>query len=223
MTERVLVVAAHPDDEVLGCGGVIGRHVAAGAQVGVLIATRGAPELYSSEYVERVKQEMQAAHRRLGISHVEQLDFPAPQLDTVSLYRLADAIAGVVRSFAPQTLYLPHRDDIHGDHQAVYHATLIATRPIHQSPVMKLLCYETLSETEWASPTGDKAFVPTVFVDIEEFLPLKLDAMACYASQVKPAPHPRSLRSIEALAHLRGATVGFMAAEAFELVREVVS
>jgi LmbE family N-acetylglucosaminyl deacetylase len=221
MTDRILVLAAHPDDEVLGCGGVMARHAARGDAVGVLIATRGAPDVFSNEHITRVQSEIHAAHAELGVKFFEQLEFLAPKLDTVPGHQLASELGRVLRAFQPATLYIPHRGDIHGDHQAVYQAALVAARPINDCPVKRILSYETLSETEWAAPTADLAFVPTVFVDIEAYLDKKLRAMQCYASQLKPEPNPRSLRSIEALARLRGGTVSLQAAEAFMLVREI--
>jgi len=218
----VLVVATHPDDEVLGCGGVIARHADAGEAVHVLVVTRGIPELFLPEQIEATRLELRAAHQRLGVRQAHFLDFPAPRLDVLPGHQLADAIGGVLRAVGAETVYLPHRGDLHADHRAVYAATLVAARPINGCPVRRLLCYETLSETEWAPPTGDLAFVPTVFVDIAAWLERKLEAMACYRSQLKEPPHPRSLLALRALAQLRGATAGLAAAEAFLLVREIV-
>jgi N-acetylglucosamine malate deacetylase 1 len=222
MNQRILVIAPHPDDEVLGCGGAIARHAAQGEDIQVLIMTRGAPDLYPLDDEATVRQEAQNAHTILGVSKTHFLDFPAPKLDTIPGYQLADAIATVVRHYQPHTIYLPHRGDIHLDHQKVYQATLVAARPIHQCPVRQLLCYETLSETEWAPPWSDTAFVPTVFVDITDYLDLKLKAMHCYQSELQQAPHPRSLSALEALAKYRGSTVSLPAAEAFMLVRQII-
>ncbi len=219
---RVLVIATHPDDEVLGCGGVMARHSSEDDAVHVLVITRGIPGLFPPEQIEATRQELRRAHDVLGVSGVTFLNFPAPKLDVVAGNDLADAIGRVVRQFRPHTVYAPHRGDIHGDHQATYWATLVATRPINDCPVRRVLCYETLSETEWGPPVGDLAFIPTVFVDITDSLERKLEAMACYHSQLKEPPHPRSLRSIEALARFRGGTVSLDAAEAFMLVREII-
>lgn len=218
---NVLVIATHPDDEVLGCGGVMARHTAVGDSVSLVVVTRGIPALFSTEFIKQGRRELRQANTLLGVTDIHFLDFPAPKLDVVPGYELAAAINQKIQEIQPEIVYLPHRGDIHADHQAVFQATLVAARPIDGCPVRKLLCYETLSETEWAAPVGDQAFVPTVFVDITEFLPLKLRAMACYQSQIKQFPHPRSLQTLEALARLRGATVGLPAAEAFLLVREI--
>jgi N-acetylglucosamine malate deacetylase 1 len=222
MTKNVLAVAAHPDDEVLGCGGVMSRHAAEGDQVSLLVVTRGAPDLFPQDWVEQIRRELRTASELLGVAGIHFLDFPAPKLDVVAGHALADGIAQVIRSVQPELMYIPHRGDIHADHQAVYQAALVAARPINNCPVRTILSYETLSETEWAAPVGDQAFIPTVFVDIEKYLERKLQAMTCYQTQLRPAPHPRSLQTIEALARLRGATVGLAAAEAFQLVRQII-
>jgi N-acetylglucosamine malate deacetylase 1 len=221
MKNKVLVIAPHLDDEVLGCGGTIARYVAHGDEVHILVITYGDPEIYPPEEELQTRQELKAAHEILGTSSVQFLDFPAPKLDTFPGYKLADAVSGIIRSLQPDILYLPHRGDIHADHRVVYQAGMVAARPINACSVRQIFCYETLSETEWASPFGDEAFIPTVFVDITNYLEQKLKAMACYHSQIKESPHPRSLQAIAALAQLRGSTVSLPAAEAFVLVRDI--
>jgi LmbE family N-acetylglucosaminyl deacetylase len=218
---KVLVVAPHPDDEVLGCGGVICRHVARGDDVYVVVVSKGAADLFPPALVEQVRQETAAANILIGTKRVFFLDFPAPRLDIVPASSLADALKDLVVQIQPATLYLPHHGDLHGDHKAVYWATLVATRPNGGFFPGRLLCYETPSETEWGAPISCDAFVPTVFVDVSEYLGVKLEAMKCYGSQLAPNPRARSLASIEALAHVRGSTIGVAAAEAFCLVREV--
>ncbi|MCD8489511.1 PIG-L deacetylase family protein [Geitlerinema calcuttense] len=222
MSNKVLVIAPHPDDEVLGCGGAIARHTACGDEVQVAVISQGALDLYSPEEEAQVRRELAEAHALLGITEVHFLDFPAPKLDTIPSHLLADAIRQTLYSFHPNIVYLPHRGDIHIDHQAVFQATLVAARPFARCPVRKLLCYETLSETEWAPPFGQDAFIPTVFVDITPYLTQKLKAMACYQAELKQSPHPRSLAALEALAQFRGSTISVPAAEAFMLVREII-
>ncbi|MBO9335447.1 MAG: PIG-L family deacetylase [Roseiflexus sp.] len=219
---NVLIVAAHPDDEVLGCGGVTVRHAARGDRVYVVVVTRGFPEIFSPEIDEEDRQHAREAHEILGGAGIFFLDFPAPRLDTVPGHELADAIREVIFSVNADVVYTPFGGDLHGDHKATYLATLVASRPINNCPVRRLLCYETLSETDWASPLDDSAFKPTVFVDISEVLERKLQALACFRNELKQPPHPRSLRAIEALARVRGSTAGLMAAEAFMLVREII-
>ena len=218
---RVVVVAPHPDDEVLGCGGVMARHVERGDKVQCVVVTRGSAELYTEEAVATVRAELRAAHAVLGVNDVRFLNFPAPQLDTIPKHVLADAIRTSLYEFEAETVYLPHVGDIHHDHREIYHAVLVASRPHPECPIRRLLCYETLSETEWSPPTAGEVFTPNVFIDIEAQLRKKLDAMACYRSQLKEPPFSRSLTAIESLARLRGMTVGLHAAEAFQLVRDV--
>ncbi len=218
---KVLVLAPHPDDEVLGCGGVIARHAAAGDHVEVVVATRGIEELYSQDLIPIVRGEALKAHALLGVSNTRFLDFPAPALDTVPRYKLASAIAAIIRETQCEILYIPHHGDIHSDHLHLHHAALVAARPLAECPVRRILAYETLSETEWAPPQNDAIFYPTVFVDISEYLSKKLEAMSCFGSQVKPPPNARSLRNIEALARYRGATVAKDAAESFMLIRQI--
>ncbi len=219
---NVLVIATHADDEVLGCGGVMARHADMGDEVHVAVVTRGIPEVFPPEYVDEIFRELQAAHQLLGGSGIHFLDFPSPQLDTVPGYALADAIRKLIFKLQAEVVYAPYQGDLHGDHQAVYQAALVASRPINGCPVRRLLCYETLSETDWASPFGNSTFTPTVFVDISDYLGRKLEAMQCYRTQLKAPPHSRSLQSLEALARVRGGTVSMEAAEAFMLVREIL-
>lgn len=218
---RILVVAPHPDDEVLGCGGAIARHVANGDEVHVVVVGRGIPEQFSDESVARSRSELARAHEVLGVTGCRFLDFPVPRLDVVPAHELADALGSLLHELAPHTVYLPHHGDIHSDHRQVHHATLVAARPLAGCTVRRILAYETLSETEWARPTPEAIFCPTVFINIEDQLPRKLEAMACYESKLQPPPHPRSLESIERLARLRGSTVHLHAAEAFSQIREI--
>jgi LmbE family N-acetylglucosaminyl deacetylase len=218
----VLIVAPHPDDEVLGCGGMISRHVSEGDDVYVVIVTKGASDVFSSEFIERGRGEAALANKVLGTKDVLFLDFPAPRLDVVPVSAIANALKDIVTQIRPSTVYLPHQGDIHCDHKAVYWATLVAARPNGGFVPSRLLCYETPSETEWAAPNPSDAFIPTVFCDISGHMAVKLDAMKCYESQLTMNPRARSLASIEALAHYRGSTIAVSAAEAFCLVREVI-
>ena len=219
----VLVVAPHPDDEVLGCGGVIARHVASGDDVYVAIVSKGAAEVYPPELVARVREESLLANQALGTKRLLFLDFPAPRLDGVPAASLASAIRDVVVQVRARTVYLPHHGDLHGDHKAVYWATLVASRPNGGFYPARVLCYETPSETEWGAPIPSDAFVPTVFVDVSRYLDVKQQAMKCYRSQLTLSPGARSLVSIESLARVRGCAIGVTAAEAFCLVREVLA
>ncbi len=220
---RVLVVATHPDDEVLGCGGVMARHSLAGDDVYVVIVTRGIPELFPPEEIDNTRRELAEAHSILGVRDVEFLDFPAPKLDVTPLHEIADRLRKVAQELRPSIVYCPHQGDLHADHKMTFWATLVGARPVNSHRVSRILAYETLSETDWAAPLPGDAFAPTVFIDITSVLPQKLKALRCYRSQIKSYAHPRSLRAAAALARLRGATVGLRAAEGFVLIRDVVA
>jgi LmbE family N-acetylglucosaminyl deacetylase len=221
MTQNILVIAPHPDDEILGCGGTMRKLTAEGKKVYVLVVTRGKKELYSDERINNVRQEAANAHKILMVSETRFLDFPAPDLDQVSIAEISMAILPVINEFNISILYLPHHGDIHQDHKIVFEAGLVAARPVIGNLIKRIYSYETLSETEWASPTGADAFVPTHFVNIAEFFESKIEAIKCFKSQLRDFPNPRSLRSIEALSNLRGSTVGFTHAEAFMTIRVI--
>lgn len=221
MNKNILILAPHPDDEVLGCGATIKKLSDEGNQVFVLVASRGSKRLYDQTKVEVVRSEALEAHILLGVTKTFFLDFPAPELDTVPLADISREISKVLSEYKINVLYLPHRGDIHNDHRVVFNAGLVAARPVGDCSVVEIYAYETLSETEWAAPFGDDAFIPSCFVNVESTLEAKMEAMKCFKSQLKAFPNPRSLETIEALSKFRGATVGFKAAEAFMVIRQI--
>ena len=188
----VLVIAPHPDDEVLGVGGTMARLTDAGVDVHVLIATRGQPPQFSEEQVARVRGEAKAAHALLGVKETIFLDHPAAGLDQTAHADVNRSIGAVVRDLRPETLFLPFVGDIHLDHQLVFLSSLVAARPHGPVYPNRLLCYETLSETNWNAPQVTPGFTPNLFVDIEATLERKLDAMRAFGSQVYDPPHERS-------------------------------
>ena len=218
---KYLILAPHPDDEVLGCGGLIKKLAEAGNEVYVLIMSRGTPRLYSEERIDNVRREARDAHALLGVKETLFLDYHAPELDNYTLADLSGSVADVIKKKQIQSVFLPHRGDIHNDHHLVFMAGLVASRPVGDYTVKEIHCYETLSETEWAPPFGDDAFIPNYFVDITDEFTSKQEAMRCFKSQLKEFPNPRSLETIEALAKFRGATVGFKRAEAFMTIRRI--
>lgn len=216
---KVLIIAPHPDDEVLGCGGTIKRLTSSGTNLTVLIATRGKKELYSEERIINVRNQARAAHDLLGVNQTIFFDYPAPELDLVSISQLSSAISDIITIEKPDTVFLPHHGDIHHDHRAIFNAGLVASRPVNNNSVKNVFSYEVLSETEWAPPFGDYAFIPQLFVDITVEFNAKIEAMNCYSSQIKDFPNPRSGKSLEALANYRGSTVNVAYAEAFMIIR----
>ncbi|WP_062204848.1 PIG-L deacetylase family protein [Aureimonas sp. AU12] len=219
---RVLVIAPHPDDEVLGCGGTIARIAAEGGRVDVAVVTRGQPPAYTPEMIAGVRGEAEAAHGRLGVTQTHWLDQPAAQLAETPHSQLNAALGDLVRELSPDTLFIPFVGDMHLDHQLIFLSALVAARPHQAAYPRSILAYETMSETNWNAPYVTPGFVPQVFVDISGTLDAKLEAMSLFASQVRAFPHERSLEALRALAILRGTTVHRPAAEAFVLVRDVI-
>lgn len=218
-----LVIAPHPDDETLGCGGTISNLTEKGEVVYVAIMTNaslGAPELFSKESIETVRKEALTAHEILGVKKTLFYDLPAPLLDQYPQYKIAGTISSIIDLLRPDTVFIPHRGDLHKDHGAIFNAALVATRPQNKCPVKRVLSYETLSETEWGHPFQDSMFVPNYFITLSEYnLQKKIAAMSVFTTQIKKYPHSRSIQAIECLAKIRGATVGVCAAEAFSVIR----
>ncbi len=221
MSERVLVIAPHPDDEVLGVGGTIHKLVAGGARVCVLIATTAGPPRFDPEVLSTGRREAAAAHRRLGVHDSRFLPLPAAAVDGVSHADVNAALIEVFVDVRPDVVFVPFNGDLHLDHQRIFLSALVAGRPSSGWTPRSIYAYETLSETNWNAPYLSPSFVPNVFVDISDHLEAKLATMGEYASQLKTPPHERSIEALRALATLRGATVGCAAAEAFVLVREI--
>jgi N-acetylglucosamine malate deacetylase 1 len=217
---RMLVVAPHPDDEVLGCGGTLLRRKAEGASLAWIIVTEisgGAG--WPAERVRQREVEIDAVAKAIGFDHVYNLRLPAARLDGVPLGDLIDKLSVAIRSFEPNEMLVPHRSDVHSDHRIVFDAVAACTKWFRYPSVRRVLAYETLSETDLALGSGD-GFHPNVFVDISRFAERKLQLLAIYQSELGVFPFPRSPEALSALASIRGAASGFSAAEAFELLRE---
>ncbi|WP_028056096.1 PIG-L deacetylase family protein [Sphingobium bisphenolivorans] len=219
--QRAMVIAPHPDDEVLGCGGTIARLTAMGCHVEVVVVTRGQPPLFDAGQVEQVQAEARRAHGVLGVARTHNLDFPAAALDRVPRAELNAGVAALVSDCRPDLLFLPFIGDLHFDHGLVFDAAMVAARPLGDHYPRRILAYETVSETNWAAPYLVPAFQPNVFVDISEFLDRKIEAFSCFASQVHAFPNERSVETLRALAQVRGSCVSRRAAEAFVSIREV--
>ena len=219
----ILVAAAHPDDETLGCGGVLLRHRAAGDAVHWLIGTEMTPELGGTpaRLAERNK-EIDAVAAHFAFAGVHRLGFPAALLDVTPRADLVAAISRVVSAVAPDTFYVPFRGDIHSDHAVLADACAASSKWFRHASVRRVRAYETLSETEFQIAPDALAFRPNLFVDIAEHLDGKAAAMRLYKSEIGSFPFPRSEEAIRALAALRGSTAGCKAAEAFMTLREIV-
>lgn len=218
---NVLVIAPHPDDEVIGVGGTIAKRVSEGHDVYVCIVTKGCAPLFEEDFVEKGRAECRAADSALGAKKTVFLDFPAVMLEEVPRYKLNNSILNVVKTIAPEEVYIPHRGDMQIDHKMVVDAAMVALRPKYEHRVSRIYAYETLSETGWDIPNTVNEFIPNVYEDITDYLNRKLEAMSIFESQLEPFPAARSVGAIEALARYRGSVVGTGAAEAFCLIREI--
>jgi LmbE family N-acetylglucosaminyl deacetylase len=214
---RVLAIVAHPDDEVLGCGGALALHADAGDCVTVAIACEGESLRYGPGGVNQAEHIREAA-KVLGLSEVRHLGFPDQRLDTLSLVELITPLEKVVAEVRPAVVYCQYGGDINRDHYVLFQAALVATRPIEEH-LRVVYAFETASSTEWAYP---RTFVPDTWIDISTTLERKIQAMACYKSEVREYPHPRSLESLRHQAAYWGNQVCVPAAEVFATIHHVL-
>jgi len=229
MGKKVLVVAAHPDDEILGCGGTIAWHVSEGDEVHVLILAEGMTarsdqrkkELYVHE-LSALAQAAYTANNILGVRSVVLQNFPDNRMDSIDLLDIIKVIEAKIKEFSPDIVYTHHAGDVNIDHRRTHEAVIAATRPMPGVSIMKLLFFEVASSTEWQVPYSATPFTPNYFVNISQTLNLKIKALEAYASEMRDFPHPRSYQALEYLARWRGAIVGVDAAEAFFLGRAIV-
>jgi LmbE family N-acetylglucosaminyl deacetylase len=229
MTNSVFIVAAHPDDEVLGCGGSIARHADAGDHVQVLIVAEGATSRQQQRDRGQVNADLsdlaraaQKAGEILGALGVELLDLPDNRLDSLDRLDLIKLIEARIESYQPQIVYTHHSGDVNVDHRRLHEAVVTACRPTPGHCVRRLLSFEVASSTEWQPPGSAPAFQPNWFVDISAQWERKQLALEAYASEMRPWPHARSIQALEHLARWRGAQVGVEAAEAFCLLRQLL-
>lgn len=217
---EVLVVAAHPDDETLGAGGAIFKHINAGDKVHWLIVTNISVEAgFEKDVVAKRQAEIEEVSAAFGFSSVTMFDFNAATLSSVDLPKLVPKISEVVSKIQPQTVYLMNRSDVHSDHRVVFDAVLGATKSFRHSYIEKILMYECISETEFAPALQENCFVPNYFIDISQFLEKKIEVMKVYESELGEHPFPRSEKNIRAFATIRGASCGVDSAEAFQLLK----
>lgn len=218
---KILVIAPHPDDEVLGCGGIMAKYATEGHEVYVAVVTKGIEPLFSEEEDKIDKEQCLNAHKLLGVKKTFFLDLPAAMLDTVPRYKLNGDIAKVVNEVLPDEIFIPHIGDMHFDHKLINEACMVAVRPRNEKCVKRVYAYETLSETEWDIPNSSNFFMPNVYVDISDYIDKKVAAMKEYKEQIMEYPSPRSAEGIKSLAMTRGMTVNRKYAESFMLIREI--
>jgi N-acetylglucosamine malate deacetylase 1 len=226
----VLVIAAHPDDEVLGCGGVMARHTDCGDIVHVLIVAEGATSRASggvgatgAEGVAALRLAAGQAARTLGALTPRFLGFPDNRLDTLSLLEIVQAIEAVVAETGPEIVYTHHGGDLNIDHRIVHQAVLTACRPLPNTKIGAIYAFETASSTEWGGEGTGPRFAPNRYVSISQQLDRKLAALKCYDVEMRAFPHARSYDAVSMQAGWRGASCGLEAAEAFMVLRQIAA
>jgi LmbE family N-acetylglucosaminyl deacetylase len=226
MTQSILILAAHPDDEVLGCGGTIAKLANEGAIVHVAFLADGV----FSRVGEQTVQQLELVSRRtaaqkaceiFGVKSVSFGEFPDNRMDTIPMLDITQAVETLIAKHQPEMAFTHHAGDINVDHRLLHEAVVIACRPQRSLPVKTILCFEVPSSTECQFSGSASAFTPNWFIDISATLERKLAALEAYAVELSDWPHPRSLQGVKHLAHWRGATIGVAAAEAFMLGRKL--
>lgn len=219
----VLVVAPHPDDETLGCGGTLLKHLVNNDDVHWLIVSDMKVEYgYSQSVVKQRKNEIQAVASAYGFTKVHNLGLPPAKLDTLSKSELVKRIGEVINEVSPSVIYLPFYGDIHSDHVEVFNAVASCTKWFRYPSVQRILCYETLSETEQGFALDCSTYTPNYFVDITLYIEKKIEIAKLYGDEIGEFPFPRSPEAIQSLSKVRGVTCGCESAESFMLLREIV-
>lgn len=221
-------MAAHPDDEVLGCGATIAKKAALGYEITLLILGEGATSRYkerdvkqSSTEIRNLRKNVLASAKILGIKSVEFGELPDNRFDSLDILDITKVVEGVKKKVSPDVIYTHHSADLNRDHQLTFRAVLTAFRPQPHEKNVSIYCFEVASSTEWQMPNSDNIFKPQLFEDVEGYIKTKIMAMEIYKSELRDYPHPRSLEAIKTYAQYRGITIGRKFAEAFEVVREM--
>jgi N-acetylglucosamine malate deacetylase 1 len=224
MSKKIIVIAPHPDDETLGCGGALLKHQSEGDEIHWCILTKIDSSLgYSSEQIQERSTTIESVKNLFKFHTVHFGNFATTKLDQIPLSEIITVIGSIFKKVEPHTVYVPFCGDIHSDHKIAFDATLSCTKWFRYPSIQRVLAYETLSETDQATPLENFIFSPNVFIDISKHLKKKIEIMKTYRTELGEFPFPRSEKAIEALATVRGAASGFHAAEAFQLVKECIS
>ncbi|ARS36173.1 PIG-L deacetylase family protein [Pontibacter actiniarum] len=219
---KVIVISAHPDDEVLGVGGALLKHKENGDDIYWLIVTNiFEKDGFSEDRVRTRQDEIVKVANLLGVKQTYKLDYPTMTLSSSSLIKMVPEISAIFQEIKPEIIYSLNRSDAHSDHRVIFDAVMACTKSFRYPFIKRVLMYECISETEFAPVLPEKAFLPNYFIDISEHLEQKLEIMKVYESELGEHPFPRSLENIKALAHFRGASVGVHYAEAFQLIKYI--
>jgi LmbE family N-acetylglucosaminyl deacetylase len=223
----VLVVGAHPDDEILGCGGTMARLIREGHDVRIAILAEGLSSRYAQRedvdqrQLRHLHARAQQAADKVGAKELVLCKLPDNRMDTVPLLDVVKLVEELITRFRPEVIYTHHPGDLNVDHGVVHRAVLTATRPVAGQCVREIYAFEVASSTEWAFQRLEPVFRPSVFVDVTETLETKIAALSCYDTETRKFPHPRSAEALRAIAARWGSVAGLQAAEAFELIRSV--
>jgi LmbE family N-acetylglucosaminyl deacetylase len=220
--KNVLVIATHPDDETLGCGGTLLKHKRQGDRIFWLIVTAATCEAgFSQRLVMGRQKTITTISELYGFDGVYDLRLPSTKVDIIPKHELVENFSGVIREIEPHTVYLPFFGDVHSDHKLVFEAAYSCTKSFRYPFVRKIMMMEVVSETEFGCPLQKESFIPNVFVDTSDFHQQKMEILANYASEIGEHPFPRSVENISALATFRGSMAGCKYAEGFMLLKEI--
>ena len=219
---KILIIAPHPDDETIGCGGTLLKHIKQGDKVYWLIITSmHVEDGWNIHDIKNREQEIKKVAKEFQFSEVIELNYPTTKLDSIPMSDIVFSISNIMKKIQPSTVYLPNPTDIHTDHQIVFKAGYSCTKSFRYPYVKKILIYETLSETDFASNVSDRPFSPNIFINIDNYVDKKTDIMKIYNNQIEKRPFPRSIDNIIALATLRGSSSNCNFAEGFQLVKSI--
>jgi LmbE family N-acetylglucosaminyl deacetylase len=225
MKKSILIIAAHPDDEVLGCGATVSKLADEGYDIYTLILGEGVTSRdmkrdagQREEEIDKLKQEINAANNKLGVKKVFTYDFPDNRFDSVDLLDIVKKVEEIKQKTKPSIIFTHYKNDLNVDHRVTYNAVMTATRPLSEETVKEIYSFEVLSSTEWNYPLS---FSPNTFFDVTSTIRKKKEAMELYGSELRDFPHPRSIEGIELNAKNWGMKTGIKYAEAFLLVRMI--
>jgi len=216
---KVLVIAVHPDDETLGCGGTLLKHKAYGDEIHWLICT----DIDKSHKYYKIREnEIKRVANLYQFNSTKNLQLKTMQVDEYSMSELIKEVSKVINDIQPNIIYLPFKSDVHSDHRKIFEASFSCTKSFRYPFIKKIYMMETLSETEFAPATKEDSFIPNVFVDVSDFLEKKIEIMKVFKSEIDKHPFPRSEKNLRALATFRGAAAGCEYAESFMLLKEII-
>ena len=223
MKKIALVIAAHPDDEILGCGATLAKMARTGYSVHSVIVSEGITSRKSKDSKKQLldlRKANKKSSKIINFTSMQLLNFPDNKLYSVDFLRIVQTFESIINKIKPSIVFTHHSGDLNIDHQIVNKAVITATRPMEKCPVKKILTFETPSSSEWRFDE-ENTFVPNYFENIEKFIKYKINALKAYKSEMRKFPHPRSIENVKSIAKVRGSAVGFRFAEAFRIIRQI--